>query len=187
MEIPPQVRRTLFNEENIYYILLPTVYYYNYILFIFSQAKYTNTTRDGCIQGEHRRSGASFLQALTRLNFFDFQIFENFNDFSIVIDNSPESNGYKFLSMTRKFWRFSTLDQPCRNYGPTGTHPTQVQEFFQFCLRFWPTVTYVPFGGILRRRLRLYRRSKQLHSQLHDITRGDLFQYLFNVKTDTTY
>ena len=37
MEIPLQVRRTLFNEENIYYNLLPTVYYYNYILFIFSQ------------------------------------------------------------------------------------------------------------------------------------------------------
>ena len=54
------------------------------------------------------------LQALTRLNFFDFQKFEYhyFNDFSIVIDNSPESNGYQFLSMTRKFWRFSNLDQP---------------------------------------------------------------------------
>ena len=60
MEIPLQVRRTLFNEENIYYNLLPTVYYYNYILFIFSQVKYTNTTRDRRIQGEHRRSGASF-------------------------------------------------------------------------------------------------------------------------------
>ena len=114
MEIPLQVRRTLFNEENIYYNLLSTVYYYNYILFIFSQVKYTNTTRDGRIQGERSRSGASFLQALTRLNFFDFQKFEYhyFNDFSIVIDNSPESNGYIFLSMTRKFWRFSTLDQP---------------------------------------------------------------------------
>jgi len=105
MEIPLQIRQTLFNEENIYYNLLPTVYYYNYILFIFSQVKYTNTTRDGRIQGERRRSGASFLQALTRLNFFDFQKFEYhyFNDFSIVIDNSPESNGYQFLSMTRKF------------------------------------------------------------------------------------
>ena len=52
------------------------------------------------------------LQALTRLNFFDFQKFEYhyFDDFSIVIDNLPESNGYKFLSMTRKFWRFSNLD-----------------------------------------------------------------------------
>ena len=29
-----------------------------------------------------------------------------------MIDNLPESNGYQFLSMTRKFWRFSTLDQP---------------------------------------------------------------------------
>ena len=40
MEIPLQVRQTLFNKENIYYNLLPTVYYYNYILFIFSQVKY---------------------------------------------------------------------------------------------------------------------------------------------------
>ena len=92
------------NEENIYYNLLPTVYYYNYILFIFSQVKYTNTTRDRRIQGEHRRSGASFLQALTCLNFFDFQIFEylSFNNFSIVIENLPESNGYPLLSMTWK-------------------------------------------------------------------------------------
>ena len=44
-------------------------------------------------------------KALICLNFFDFQIFENlsFNDFSIVIENLPESNGYIFLSMTRKF------------------------------------------------------------------------------------
>ena len=59
-------------------------------------------------KGSSYSGGASsqrriILQALTRLNFFDFQKFENFNDFSIVIDNSPESNGYKFLSMTRKF------------------------------------------------------------------------------------
>ena len=84
-----------------------------YSIHIFT-SQVSNTIRDGCIQGEHRRSGASsFCKALTRLNFFDFQIFENlsFNDFSIVIENSPESNGYIFLSMTRKFWRFSTLNQ----------------------------------------------------------------------------
>ena len=100
--------------RKLYYILLPTVYYYKlYSIHIFT-SQVSNTTRDSRIQGERCRSGASsFCKALIRLNFFDFQIFENlsFNDFSIVIENSPESNGYIFLSMTRKFWRFLTLNQ----------------------------------------------------------------------------
>ena len=75
------------------------------ISYSYTHKSSTSTTRDGLIQGERRRSGASFLQTFTRLNFFNFQIFENlsFNDFSIVIENSPESNGYIFLSMTQKF------------------------------------------------------------------------------------
>ena len=100
--------------RKLYYILLPTVYYYKlYSIHIFT-SQVSNTTRDGRIQGERRRNSASsFCKALTRLNFFDFQIFENlsFNNFSIVIENSPESNGYIFLSMTQKFWRFLTLNQ----------------------------------------------------------------------------
>ena len=94
-------------QRKLYYILLPTVYYYKlYSIHIFTSQE-SNTTRDGRIQGERRRNGASssFCKALTCLNFFDFQIFENlsFNNFSIVVENSPESNGYIFLSMTRKF------------------------------------------------------------------------------------
>ena len=95
MEIPLQVRRTLFNEENIYNNLLPTVYYYNYILFIFSQVK--NKYDKGYLySGGASSQRRIILQALTRLNFFEFQKFEYhyFNDFSIVIENFPESNGY---------------------------------------------------------------------------------------------
>ena len=92
----------------------------------------TNTKRDTHIQGECCRSSASFLQALTCLNFFDFQIFEylSFNDFSIVIENSPESNGYPFLSMTQKLCKFLTLDQTKQSIQAYRDPTRKIQEFF---------------------------------------------------------
>ena len=113
MEIPLQVRQTLFNKENYTTFCYQQCNTTNYILFIFSQVKIEYDKGWLYSGGASLQRRIIILQALTCLNFFDFQIFENlsFNDFSIVIENSPESNGYIFLSMTRKFWRFSTLNQ----------------------------------------------------------------------------
>jgi len=69
--------------RKLYYILLPTVYYYKLFSIHIFTSQESNTTRDGRIQGERRQGDTStFFKALTRLNFFDFQIFENlsFND-----------------------------------------------------------------------------------------------------------
>ena len=132
MEIPLQVQRTLFNKENFTTFCYQQCTTTNYILFIFSQVKIEYN------KGWLYSGGASLLrriiilQALTRLNFFDFQIFENlsFNDFSIVIENLPESNGYIFLSMTWKFWRFLTLDQTTQSiWAHRDPTPTSSRTF----------------------------------------------------------
>ena len=79
-----------------------------YPIHIFT-SQYTNTTRDGRIQGERRRSGASFLQALTLLNFFKF--FKNLNtttltifqSWSIICQNPTAKNFYPWLGNFEDF------------------------------------------------------------------------------------
>ena len=159
------------------------------ISYSYTHKSSTSTTRDGLIQGERRRSGASFLQTFTRLNFFNFQIFENlsFNDFSIVIENSPESNGYIFLSMTWKFWRFSTFNQTTPNIE-VHRDPTLI-KFKNFLIlptqrSYW----------IIRTIRRHFCDVKTLKTPLKTVPFtvawyyiGGSLQYLFNIKTDTTY
>ena len=114
---------------------ITTIIFYSY----FHKSR-TNTRRDSCIQGERCRSGASFLQVLTCLNFFDFQIFEylSFNDFSIVIDNSPESNGYIYIFIhdLEILKIFDSRSTKTKITGPQGPNPHKFKNFFQFCLCF---------------------------------------------------
>ena len=71
--------------------------------------------------------------------------------------------------------------------GPQGPNPRQVQEFFDSVYATTLLNNTYHSEAFLQCRKRLRRRSKQFHSQLHDITRADLLQYLSDIKTDTTY
>ena len=80
-------------------------------------------------------------------------------------------NYYKSMS---QFSLVSTLDQSKPRLRAHRDPTQQIQEFFRFCLCLIRTVQHVPSEVFLQRRTRLWRRSKQFHSQLHDITRVDL-------------
>ena len=64
---------------------------------------------------------------------------------------------------------------------PHWDYTQRNSRIFWFCLRIDPTELYVPSEAFLRRCTRLWRRSKQIHSQLHDITRADLWRISCNI------